>query len=355
MIYINGKFLLQRRTGVQRYAFELTELLLKSELSVRILVPKSADLSGLAFPESSFIKMGFFSNLTAWEQIDLMVFVAKEKSSLLVSFCNTGPAFLRNHIICIHDMSYHFNPNWFSKSFASYYKILIPILAKNALHIVTVSEFSKKEICSVLNLSSKKISVISNAPSRKFVATDVDSLIFEKENFFLFVGSHDPRKNIQLLIRLFGLKEYNSLQLIIVGAASGSFQNETYSPNDNIKFITDYDDALLASNYKRARALINSSFYEGFGLPVVKAMASGCPLIISYILAFDEVAKKKAAYFDPHSLSTLKIAVNNFLKKTDDELKLLNTQNYHFSFNYDWNLACNQFIRLINQLNNERS
>ena len=354
MIYINGKFLLQRKTGVQRYAFELTELLLKSDLEVRILVPKTADLSGAVFEERFFIKVGLFKILTLWEQIDLKRYVTKKKDSVLISFCNTGPALLRNHIICIHDMSYHVNPKWFSKSFASYYKILIPLLAKKALHVVTVSEFSKKEICNILRLSTKKVSVINNAPSKKFVVPDLDSLIFEKDDFFLFVGSHDPRKNIGLLIKLFSLAEYKSLDLIVIGASSGSFKDEEYQPTNNVKFITNCDDVSLADYYRRARALINCSFYEGFGLPVVEAMASGCPLIISDIPAFVEVAQKKAGYFNPHSLSTLKIAMNNFLKKNDLELKTLITQNYQFSFNYNWNVACNQLLNLINKLNDER-
>jgi glycosyltransferase involved in cell wall biosynthesis len=354
MIFINGKFLLQRRTGVQRYAFELTNLLLKSELEVKILVPVIADLTALDFPEDAFIKTGFFKRLTLWEQIDLTAYVARKKGSLLISFCNTGPFLLRNHIICIHDMSYHFNPKWFSNSFSRYYKFLIPRLAKKALHVITVSEFSKREICENLNVPTTKVSVINNAPSEKFVVRNMDSLNFQKDNFFLFVGSHDPRKNIQLLIKVFSLKEYSSLKLVVIGAAAGSFQNENYKPAGNIKFITNCDDLLLADYYQRARALINGSFYEGFGLPVVEAMASGCPLIISNIPAFVEIAQRKAIYFDPHSLSTLKIALNNFLKKTDSEVKLLITKNYQFSFNYDWKTSGSQLVYLINKLSNGR-
>lgn len=355
MIFINGKFLLQRRTGVQRYAFELTNLLLQSGLEVKILVPALVDVKQFDFSEDAFIKTGYFKKLMLWEQFDLNSYVSKKKNAFLISFCNTGPVLLKNHIICIHDMSYHFNPKWFSKSFSSYYKFLIPRLAKRASHVITVSEFSKKQICDALNISTSKVSVINNAPSGKFVVTNTESLNFEKDNFFLFVGSHDPRKNIQLLIKAFSLKEYGNLELVVVGAGGSAFQNESYTQTGNIKFITNCDDQELADYYKRARALINCSFYEGFGLPVVEAMASGCPLIISNIPAFVEVAQNKASYFDPHSLSTLKMALNNFLRKTDSELKSLITKNYQFSFNYDWNASCNQLVYLINKLSNERN
>lgn len=355
MIIINGKFLLQRRTGVQRYAYELTNLLLRSELEVKIIVPKYVDISAFEFPEHVFIKAGVFKNTTLWEQIDLSVHLKRKKNALLISFCNTGPVLLKNHIVCIHDMSYHYNPKWFSKSFSNYYKVLIPLLAKKSLHIVTVSEFSKKQICETLGVQQSKVTVINNAPSGKFVAPNLDSLVFQKDDFFLFVGSHDPRKNIQLLIKAFSLKEYCSLKLVVIGASSNSFHNEDYSATGNISFVTNCDDLMLADYYKRARALINSSFYEGFGLPVVEAMASGCPLIISEIPAFVEVAQKKANYFNPNSLSTLKIALNNFLKKTDTELKSLIINNYQFSFNYDWEMSCNQLVKLIHKLRHERN
>ncbi len=349
MIVINGKFLVQRKTGVQRYAFELTKQLIKSETEILIVVPKTVNIAETGLPPHLLVKTGIFKNLTLWEQFDLSIFLKKKKNALLISFCNSGPIFSRNQIVCIHDMSYHHNPKWFSKSFSAYYKVLIPRVVKAAIHTVTVSKFSKKEICDTLNVPVSAVTVISNAPSQKFIVPNPEAINFKKDDFFLFVGSHDPRKNIQLLIKLFSLKEYSSLELVVIGASSNSFRNEGFVAPQNIKFITNCDDNMLADYYKRARALINSSFYEGFGLPVIEAMASGCPLIISDIPAFVEVAHKNANYFNPNSLSTLKIAVNNFLKKTEAELKTLIVNNYQLSFNYDWEASSRQLVNLINK------
>jgi glycosyltransferase involved in cell wall biosynthesis len=350
MIVINGKFLVQRKTGVQRYAFELTQQLIKSEIDIVIVVPKTVNIIDTGLPSHLIMKIGVFKNLTFWEQIDLSLFLKRKKNPLLISFCNTGPVLSKNQIVCIHDMSYHYNPQWFSKSFTAYYKVLIPWLAKSALHIVTVSKFSKKEICESLNIANSKITVISNAPSDRFMVPGPEAINFQKDNFFLFVGSHDPRKNIQLLIKVFSLKEYSCLELVIIGASSKSFRNDAFIAPANIKFITDCDDVMLADYYKRAKALINSSFYEGFGLPIIEAMASGCPLIISDIPAFVELAHKNSNYFNPHSQSSFKIALNNFLKKTDLELKTIIDNNYKLSCNYNWKVSSGQLVNLIHNL-----
>jgi glycosyltransferase involved in cell wall biosynthesis len=301
-------------------------------------------------PEKYIIRMGVFSNFNFWEQIDLWAYMKEKKSGILLSLCNTGPVLTKNQVVCIHDMSYQSNPGWFSKSFHKYYSFLIPRLAKRSLHILTVSSFSKKEICEKLDIPHQKVSVISNAPAKEFLVADSNIIHSKSDQFFLFVGSHDPRKNIKLLIKVFSLKEYRDLQLIIIGAPSRSFKNEEFVPPPNIRFITDCNDTSLAEYYKNARALINSSFYEGFGLSIIEAMASGCPLILSDIPAFKEVAQKNAIYFDPYSHSSLKVALNKFLKKTDEEINSTILSNYNRSLNYNWEVSSGKLMNLLQGL-----
>ena len=350
MIYINGKFLVQRKTGVQQFATELTRQLIASGLDITIVVPKTFKSVDAGIPDGMIAKTGIFSNLILWEQVDLFAYVKRNKKGLLLSFCNTGPLFIKNQVVCIHDMAFYKNPQWFSKLFYKYYMFLVPRLARSVLHIITVSNFSKHEISEKLRLSTQNITIINNAPAAKYIVKEFDKINLQKDDFFLFVGSYDPRKNIQLLLKVFSLKEYSSLKLVIIGAPSKSFVKEEYTVPVNIEFITNCDDDTLAGYYRRARALINSSVYEGFGLPIIEAMASGCPLIISEIPPFVEIARKNACYFNPHSIGSLKIALNRFLGKDGEQIIKDVQANYIRSFDFSWKVAADDLSALIKKI-----
>ncbi|NCD72405.1 glycosyltransferase family 4 protein [Mucilaginibacter agri] len=347
MIVINGKFLNQRTTGVQRYALELTKQLLKSDLDVIVLVPKNTNLNNVQLPLAKIKRIGSFSNLNLWEQIDLPLYLKRNPKLLLIGFCNSGPWFHRRQIVCIHDMSYHNHPEWFTRSFYNYYKLLIPQLAKIALHIITVSEFSKQELITKLGLPESKISVIYNAPAKIFIADNFESISNQKEDFFLFVGSHDKRKNIKLLIDVFSLSAFRKYQLVIIGASSHSFPEHQLVEAPNITYISNCDDKDLANYYRTARALINASFYEGFGLPVIEAMASGCPIILSDIPPFKEITQHNAFYFNPHLSLTLMKAIEEFTNTPPSELYLTIYKNYKLSFSYNWESSSKSLISIM--------
>lgn len=347
MIVINGKFLNQRRTGVQRYALELTMQLLKSNEDIIVVVPKNTVISNLQLPSAKVKRIGIFSNLNLWEQIDLPLYLKRNPKSLLVGFCNSGPIFHRRQIVCIHDMSYYNHPEWFTKSFYNYYKLLIPQLAKVALHVITVSEFSKQELITKLGVPESKISVIYNAPAKIFIADNFESIATQKEDFFLFVGSLDKRKNIKLLIDVFSLSAFRKYQLVIIGASAHSFPELQLAEAPNIKYISNCDDKALATYYATARALINASFYEGFGLPVIEAMASGCPVILSDIPPFKEITEHNAFYFNPHLSLTLMKAVEEFTNTPPSELYLTIYKNYKLSFSYNWESSSKSLIPVM--------
>lgn len=349
-IYINGKFLAQRLTGVQRYAFEITRALISANIDVKIIVPPFLDISKTDLPRAFILPVGSINNMVLWEQLSVYNFLRDKKNYVLLSLCNMGTLFNQHQIICIHDMTYKVNPQWFSRSFSKYYSFMIPRLAKVAKRIITVSEFSKKEIQEQLKLNEKKISVVYNAPSNKFSCTSVDSIISEKEDFFLFVGSMDPRKNLSLLIDLFSLKDFASEKLVIVGAKSKSFDEVNLNIPPNVKLLDKCDDDQLADLYKKAKGMINASFYEGFGIPVVEAMASGCPLIISDLEVFREIAGDQAIYFNPSSLDAIKRAFQIFLNKSAEEIREMTMLAYHRSQSFTWENSSKVLLNVINEL-----
>lgn len=349
-IYINGKFLAHRVTGVHRYAIEIVKKLIAFGEDVKVLVPPEMEFSSTPFPEKVIFEVGGFKNRILWEHLSLPKFLKKQKNYVLLSLCNIGSLYANNQILCVHDMSYAVNPSWFTKSFARYYRFMIPKLVKRAKRLITVSEFSKREITQQLNVDHHKISVVYNAPSDKFALEKAQDFLKKKDDFFLFVGSMDPRKNINLLIDLFSKEKFKKERLVIVGAKAKAFNEVNFVIPENVSVLDRCDDDELADLYKRAKAMISPSFYEGFGIPVVEAMASGCPLILSNLDVYQEIADDGAVYFDPYSIISLEDAVQSVLNKKEEEMFQLVEKNLERSTDFSWDKSSKVLLNIIYQI-----
>jgi len=348
-IYINGKYFTQRLTGVQRYAFEITKALLLLDANVKVIIPSFLDIKKIDLPSHIILPLNGFKNTTLWEQVSLALFLRDKNDYILLNLCNMGSPFNKNQIVCIHDVLYKVNPKWFSRAFSAYYQFMIPKLARVAKKIVTVSEFSKKEIAEKLHVKKDRITVVYNAPSTQFVYNCFEDIEQRKENFFLFVGSMHPRKNIHLIVEMFSLPAFKQEKLIVVGGKTKEFADVHFDVPANVQILDTCDDDQLADLYFKAKALLNPSIYEGFGLPIVEAMASGCPLIVSDIEVFREIAGNGAVYFNPHSLASLKEAVQTFINKPREEIVYTIQSNFVRSKMFTWESSAKILLDLINK------
>ncbi|MEH6307436.1 glycosyltransferase family 1 protein [Olivibacter sp. CPCC 100613] len=348
-IYVNGKFLAHRVTGVHRYAIEIVKKLIEFGEDVEILVPPHMPFASNPFPEVLIKEVRGYKSRLLWEHFSLPAYLKKQKNYVLLSLCNIGTLYDKNQILCIHDMSYAVNPSWFTKSFARYYRIMIPRLAKRAKRLITVSEFSKRQITEQLGIKYEDVSVVYNAPADKFNAVSTSNISYSKDDFFLFVGSMDPRKNINLIIDFFSKPEQSHQKLVIVGAKIKSFNEVNFQIPSNVKVLDNCNDDELAALYRRAKAMINPSFYEGFGIPVVEAMASGCPLILSNLEVYREIAEEGAFYFDPYSTESLSAAVERFQHTQEDEMHKLIDENITRSKDFSWEKSSYALLNVINQ------
>lgn len=349
-IYVNGKFLAHRVTGVHRYAIEIVKKLIEFGEDVEILVPPNMAFASNPFPQKLIREVKGYKSRLLWEHLSLPAYLKKQKDYVLLSLCNIGTLYDKNQILCIHDMSYAVNPSWFTKSFARYYKIMIPRLARRAKRLITVSEFSKRQITEQLGINYNDVSVVYNAPADKFNVRTNNDINYTKDDFFLFVGSMDPRKNINLIIDFFSKPENADQKLIIVGAKIKSFNEVSFRIPSNVTVLDQCDDNGLADLYRRAKAMINPSFYEGFGIPVVEAMASGCPLILSNLEVYREIAEEGAIYFDPYSIESLEAAIKQFLNADKDEIQMLIDKNVSRSKHFSWEKSSNALLNVIYQV-----
>ncbi|HDG9809446.1 glycosyltransferase family 4 protein [Raoultella planticola] len=344
MVYINGRFLTQDITGVQRFAYELCLQLSRLRTDIIILVPSV-----------SLIKKDYLINeLTIfelkgggghyWEQFTLPFFLKKNKESLLVNLCNTGPAFYKNQIITQHDISYIRFPESFSRKFRFFYMFLTPLLLRNSRAIVTVSNFSKKEISSHYKINKSKIHVIHNAVGHLF--SDVVGCQLNNEEYFLTVSSVNYHKNIHGLVR--ALVESNlNIKLKVIGGKTVAFRSIHFDFDDpRIVFLGRVTDVELAHLYKGAKAFIFPSFYEGFGIPPLEAQSCSCPVISSDRAAMKEVLSNSAFYFNPDATSEIVRAIKLINDKPSIRKQLIEKGKINVQ-RYSWLESANKLDALI--------
>jgi len=310
-VYVNGKFLSQKMSGVQRYAAGICKEL---ETPVRILCAPGHQNESTYRLANELQPLGRKAGVL-WEQVQLPRFLSKQGNPLLLNLCNVAPLLYENKITCLHDVAFERYPEFFSKKFVLYYRWLIPRLLRSSRHIITVSEFSKREISDFYNIDPESISVVPNASSFE-PGFEGEGPSPHPRPYFLFVGSLDPRKNLLFLLKAFHEAAPEGIDLVVVGAGHASFavnaEIEKYRKFPNITFTGYVSDAQLRSFYAGAIALVNPSLYEGFGLPVAEALSMNTPVLASAIEAFEEVGGTDVVYFSPTKIDDLSNLIKAF-------------------------------------------
>lgn len=335
-IGINGRFLIAKRTGVQRAAYNLIRTLIEVDRDNEYVIFTGREQIGAADWN--------FSNVTVvgddlrpsesfrnhfWEQIRLPKLSKKYKIDILHSPANVAPLFYRGKsIINIHDLCFVVNPQWYSFAFRTVYNLIIPQLAKRATKVITNSNNSKNDLLQHFNLPAERVSLVYWAVDDTFslplVAPDSEVNVGESD-YILYVGSLEPRKNINILIEAYEQlrRQYPEIKtkLVLIGGESPLFaavQLNVREYRDDIIFKGFVSDAELSGYYRRARLVAYPSLYEGFGLPPLEAMASGVPVVTSSSSSIPEVVGHAAVLVNPRDCQQLTRSLYRVL--TDDDL-----------------------------------
>lgn len=308
-VSINGRFLSQSLTGVQRYAAEMVKAmdsLLASgaapsqllDAEWQILVPPNArTLTGLRRIQTRQV-----GTLTghAWDQIDLARAAAGTR---LVSLANSGPVLHRDHLVVIHDAQVFRRPDFFSWRYLALHRTLGHLLARTAT-IATVSAFSRNELAETLSLDPASIPVIANSAEHFATvvpdASIIDTLRLAPHRFFLFVGSMTKNKNVATAIGAAQRLGRDDFPLVVVGGDNSKvFGGAATESRTGVVVAGRLKDEEIAALFSQASAFIFPSLYEGFGVPPLEAMFFACPVIASSAAAVRETCDDAAAYFDP--------------------------------------------------------
>jgi glycosyltransferase involved in cell wall biosynthesis len=354
-VFINGRFLGQRTSGVQRYAGEtlraLDQLMRERAphaLSLILLAPPNAPDPGLTRIE--FRRVGKLTG-NAWEQLSLPRAAA---GHWLLSFGPTGPLLKRAQLVTIHDAAVYAVPAAYSLAFRAWYKLLLPVLVRRTPRVMTVSEFARGELVRWLGVRPERVDVCGEGWQHVLRSASEPSVLSEHGlitgRYLFAVSNVAPHKNFALLARAAELLGQGGCEIVVAGASNPRLFGRT-SPASlrSLRMIGYVDDRKLRALYENAAGFIYPSTYEGFGIPPLEAMALGCPVLASNAAAIPEVCGDGAWYFEPDDAAKLAELMQRLLTRPEQRRELIERGNARLS-RFSWTDAARVYLRTLEQL-----
>ncbi len=361
----------KKKSGVGRYLDNLLEHLQKiDDKNTYYLFIQDDDLEGFNLVKENFkrvpVKSRYIRNVflrLLWEQFVLPFRLKKLKIDLLHSPHYTMPYFSSvKHVVTFHDMSFFVVPKVHTFAKRYLFRVYMWLTSRKADAILSVSNATVEDITRILKIKRDKIYVTPlGADERFFEPVEMDKGILKtygiESEYFLYVGMIEPRKNI---VRM--LKAYNILpdevkdryKLVICGRKAWMYGDvfKYYEENNlegRVLFTGFVKDEHLQHIYKRAKLLLYVSLYEGFGLPLVEAMARGIPCITSNLSSMKEVAGDAGIKVNPYDENEIRDAVVQLIN--GDELRTsLIEKGHKQAQNYRWTNCASETLEVYNKL-----
>ena len=316
-IIIEEECALLNKTGIGQYTIIMEKALNTLKISYKNF-PKNF-LKILSF--NSYLKN--FAYIFWYNFIFIFKLLRIKEESLLIS-TNFFLPFIKlkkcKYITVIHDIRLFLFPNQATKIGRALFLSRFYNAIKKSDIIITVSETVKKELLQHFNINSDKIKVVYNSISPSFIDFQADKSLIKKYNlserkYILSVATLNQNKNIPELIKAFEsiTDKYPDIKLVLVGGM-GNEKRELLTKHPNVIFTGYIPDENLPSLYKNALLYVFPSLYEGFGIPLIEAQYSNCPVLCSDIPVFQEVAGNGAEFCTPDSngiAAKLEYLINN--------------------------------------------
>jgi len=302
----------KNRVGVSVYAFNLLHYFKKhADASTQFVIflrespqedlPKENKYFHYEVVKGKFLWSQFFLPIRLYLRKDIDGFFSP--AHYAPRFCPVP------YIVTIHDLSYLYFPDDFTKKDLFTLRNWTRYSINNAKRIIAVSKTTKNDILKSYSIPDEKVDVVYNGYGKDFPNKQyfykIKKLTMDKPSI-LYVGTLQPRKNIVTLIKAFSKFKnlYPDFELIIAGKKGWLYEKifeevETLGLTTNV-FFTDYvSDNQLMFLYKNAFCFVLPSFYEGFGIPILEAMSFKCPVISSITSSLPEIGGDACLYFDP--------------------------------------------------------
>jgi glycosyltransferase involved in cell wall biosynthesis len=231
-----------------------------------------------------------------------------------VLHCPTHRAPVRSRVplvVTLHDIAVLRHPELFNRWTREYSRVVLPRVARAARRVIAASEFTRLELLSTLGLPEEKVRVIPHAVGPPFVADGSAA----DGDYVLTVGTLEPRKNLERLVDGFRRSGLNGSRLLVAGMRGWGGVEVSGERVEQLGFVPDDE---LARLYRGARCLAYLSAYEGFGLPLLEAMACGAPVVAAAAGSAPEVTGGAAVLVDPDDPDAIAAGLAEAVERRDE-------------------------------------
>ncbi|MBY6069071.1 glycosyltransferase family 4 protein [Leisingera aquaemixtae] len=330
---LNGRFLVQNITGVQRVAREILAQLdhlagIGQIPAPRLLAPAKGSI--IARPDLKTIQIERVGRLTghAWEQLELPLYAGRDPLLCLGNTAPVLPLLMPHHkvVTMVHDLSYKYFPSAYNWKFRAFYNALMPLVLRFSSHVATVSQAEQNAIETHYPFleGSPRLSYLQNGGIPDHRVKELQNAEMPKaedRGYGLYVGSLTKRKNAHGVLQgaVDFLRAYPGMRFVVIGATGASFDGPSFSiPGEignRIEFWGQIDDAeRVYAACAGARFMLFPSFYEASPLPPIEAMAFGCPVVASRIPSLSERCGGAAVYCEAEDPKSISAAIGNLME-----------------------------------------
>ena len=330
-----------QRTGVDEYCFQIINHLKKIiPADVRVILYSQTPLiDGLKDMPANWEPRVLRWPWKLWSQIRLSWEFWRQPPDLFFAPGQLVPVIApKNTIVTVHDSAFMVYPDAYRFFSRLYLCVMNKMVLKKSRIILTPSDFSRQELKRLYNFDPARVRVTPLGFNREVYRPATAG--FEEKNklfatlgitkrFFIFVGRLEQKKNVANIIRAFDIvRKQSDCQLVLIGLPGCGFEEVRQaidqSPNKNDIILPGWaTSATIAKLYGSAEAMLFPSNYEGFGLPALEAMASGCPVIVSKGNSLEEVVDRAALLVDPASPGDIADAVIRLANNPDVRSSLI--------------------------------
>lgn len=303
-----------------------------------------------------------------WDQFAIPLLAKKEKLDLIFNPKFTVSLFSGcKTVFVLHGMEWYVYPEAYKWYDIIYVKFALPFYCRKADSIVAVSKLVKSDIVKYIGINEDKIKAIYEAANKIFgPIKDQDTLMAIKEKynlpdrFILYVGGIFPSKNFSGLVKAFyNLKKEGPYNLVVVGSKRWKFEKDfklisKLDLDDDIHFTGRVPQMDLPAFYNLAEMFVFPSLYEGFGIPILEAMACGCPVIASKTGALPEIAGNAAAFIDPYDIDEMSATMHKVLADEDFRQDLIE-KGYKQVKKFSWEKCAKEIIEAFRELERENN
>lgn len=357
---------IENRTGTENYSYQLIKnlSLIDSESMYLIYIKKSqiSNFKSQIWPKNFKFRVIDLPRL--WTQIGLAFRTFIDPIDVLFIPSHTLPLVRRpglKTVITVHDLGAEYLPALHQLKQVLYLSLMTHYQLKTASHIIAVSEATKADLKRSVGIKTDKVTVIyegvdenvSKKISNVSLLDTLNNFKLQKNRYFLFVGTIQPRKNIGRIIEAFKAFDLKNpgYKLVLVGNKGWKSESIYKLPKglaikDKVNFLGRLTDIELTGLYNGATALLYPSLFEGFGLPIIEAFKCGCPVITSNISSMPEIAGNAAILVNPYNIEEITSALDKIASDDVLRLSLIKKGNIRSSL-FSWKKAAIDTLKVI--------